>query len=310
MALDNANFIAELSITDPPGSDPLSQGDDQIRTIKRATFQSFPLVAAAVNLTDVQLNLAAIKNEVNAFTGSLNQFLDRALTIKQSVNSVRGDLVWLAEDNFESWTLGRGPTTSLGNWELRRFDSLGNLLDAPFQVDSQLGVVNFEKPPTVDGAPIWLAGEVRMFAVGGQTPGSNWFLADGTNGTVNMLDRFTVGTNISAAGTLLAPNFDGLAAASTVGLTAITEAQMPAHVHQHGMTQTDQLSADTTNIEDQSAGTVADDPTRPFHVITEPTGGGAGHNHTQQQVGVTENGTARDTVRPLSVVVEYHQYVP
>ncbi len=68
MALDAANFIAELSITDPPGADPLSQGDDQIRTIKRATFQTFPLMAAAVNLTDVQLNLAAIKNEANVFT--------------------------------------------------------------------------------------------------------------------------------------------------------------------------------------------------------------------------------------------------
>ena len=68
MALDNAQFIAELSITDPPGTDPLSQGDDQIRTAKRAVFQSFEFIDAAVLLTAAQLNDVAIKGEANIFT--------------------------------------------------------------------------------------------------------------------------------------------------------------------------------------------------------------------------------------------------
>lgn len=73
MALDNAQFISELSITDPPGTDPVSEGDDQIRTTKRATQQSFPNINAAVTLTSAQLNQAAIKNEANTFT-QINTF--------------------------------------------------------------------------------------------------------------------------------------------------------------------------------------------------------------------------------------------
>ena len=68
MPLDNAQFISELSITDPPGTDPLNQGDDQIRTVKRATQQSFPNIDAPVTLTAAQLEQAAIKNEANTFT--------------------------------------------------------------------------------------------------------------------------------------------------------------------------------------------------------------------------------------------------
>ena len=49
MALDSANYIDELSITDPTASDPVSEGDDQIRTVKRAVKQSFPSVDIAVN---------------------------------------------------------------------------------------------------------------------------------------------------------------------------------------------------------------------------------------------------------------------
>ena len=49
MALDPANYIDELSITDPTASDDISEGDDQIRTVKRAVKQSFPSVDIAVN---------------------------------------------------------------------------------------------------------------------------------------------------------------------------------------------------------------------------------------------------------------------
>ena len=73
MPLDNAQFISELSITDPPGTDPLSEGDDQIRTIKRATQQSFPNVNAQVTLTAAEFNGladAALKGAANIFTAA------------------------------------------------------------------------------------------------------------------------------------------------------------------------------------------------------------------------------------------------
>ena len=85
MALDNAQFISELSITDPPGTDPLSEGDDQIRTTKRATFQSFPNVDAQVSLTAAQLNDAALKSQSQTITAtwthSASLVLDNNVTL-------------------------------------------------------------------------------------------------------------------------------------------------------------------------------------------------------------------------------------
>ena len=302
MALDNANFISELSIVDPPGTDPLSQGDDQIRTIKRATQQSFPLIAAAVNIDDVQMNLMAIKNEANVFTAA-NEF-----TANINFDVVGAGNIGLAYERDDSieWRLLHTPTA----FEFVRFDGLGAFVDNPWEVSFATGVVNFAQVPTVAGAPLWVAGELRMFVVN-TAPGTNWFVADGLNGTVNLDNRILVAEGSSAVGTNLNPNLVGTAAAGTTGGTAISEAQMPAHVHQHGMSQLDSNgTVDTTQIEDQSAGQVANDPTRNFHLITEPTGGGSAHTHTSPAQAVTENGTSRDTVRPLSRTVQYHQYVP
>ena len=60
MALDNANYIDELSITDPTATDPVSEGDDQIRTVKRAVKQSFPSVDIAVNAIHTSSSAPAV----------------------------------------------------------------------------------------------------------------------------------------------------------------------------------------------------------------------------------------------------------
>ena len=83
MALESANYIDELVITNPTASDPVSQGDDQLRLIKKVVKQSFPSVDAAVNAIhtsssapstsiaaglvwfDTSANLLKIRNEAN-----------------------------------------------------------------------------------------------------------------------------------------------------------------------------------------------------------------------------------------------------
>jgi len=60
MALDPANYIDELSITDPTATDLVSQGDDQIRTVKRAVKQSFPSVDIAVNAIHTSATAPAV----------------------------------------------------------------------------------------------------------------------------------------------------------------------------------------------------------------------------------------------------------
>ena len=318
MALDNAQFIAELSITDPPGTDPLSQGDDQIRTAKRAVFQSFPNIDAAVTLTTAQMNEAAIKNEANVFTVDSNQFTDLNILKAASPATQAG---WLFQDDggFNRWQLQRyDDNLQDGDFVLIRRDGLGAFTDEPFRINAISGIIDFAQVPTVAGAPLWIAGELRMF-VAAATPGTNWFIADGTNGTVNLDNRVLTGEGLSSPGTLLAPNLVGTAASTTTGNTAISVAQLPAHTHkiwsgnQSGITDTtfSHVSVETVCGANRSnTGPFYDEFNSVGTRIIENTGSGSGHNHPQVSAAVTENGSDRNTVRPLSAVVQYHQYVP
>ena len=56
MGLENAQFISELVVTNPLGTDPKAQGDDHLRVIKQAVQQSFPNVDASVDATPTELN--------------------------------------------------------------------------------------------------------------------------------------------------------------------------------------------------------------------------------------------------------------
>ena len=136
MALDNAQFISELSIVDPPGTDPLSEGDDQIRTSKRAVFQSFPFVDKQVDLTADNLNDAALQDQANTFN-KVNIFED---TIELNTDGTSGRAL--------SWT-----TNAVNNWQwnmdngnpqlrLRRFVG-GVATDDPIAISSTTGEVTF-----------------------------------------------------------------------------------------------------------------------------------------------------------------------
>ena len=111
MALDNAQFISELSITDPPGTDELSEGDDQIRTTKRATFQSFPNVDAQVTLTAAQLNDVALQSEANTFTQQQDYF---AGLVMKNANSLFGET--LIGTPFPLAFMSNGNVSTFGNF--------------------------------------------------------------------------------------------------------------------------------------------------------------------------------------------------
>ncbi len=315
MALDNANFIAELSITDPPGSDPLSQGDDQIRTIKRATFQSFPLIAAAVNLTDVQMNLMAIKNEANVFTA--DQTITGDVVILPSANNVQTHFSMQKEGGLDAWKIARQASTVTSDLVFQRFDGLGAFVEVVARVQFTNGVWDFTHVPTVLGAPLWVAGEIRMFTQAA-VPGTNWFLADGTNGTANLTDRALLQRGASSTGTALAPNLVATAAAGTTGATALTESQLPAHNHTVWMTNNAAggITDQNLNTGDNVFGGRRNDSSKQFaksngtRDVIGNAGSGSTHTHSSPAQAVTENGADRQTVRPLSFVVEMYQYVP
>ena len=73
MALDPANFISELIISGPgapQGTEDISEGDDQIVTVKRATQQSFPNVDAAVTADAAAMNDQPEKSADETIGGS------------------------------------------------------------------------------------------------------------------------------------------------------------------------------------------------------------------------------------------------
>jgi hypothetical protein len=51
MSLESGNYITDLVITNPPGSDPKSEGADHLTLIKRCVQQSFPLASGVINIT-------------------------------------------------------------------------------------------------------------------------------------------------------------------------------------------------------------------------------------------------------------------
>lgn len=56
MGLETGEFITDLVVTNPLGTDPKAQGDDHIRLVKKTTQQSFPAIGGAVNMSHTQLN--------------------------------------------------------------------------------------------------------------------------------------------------------------------------------------------------------------------------------------------------------------
>ena len=136
MALDNAQFISELSITDPPGTDAVAEGDDHIRTVKRATQQSFPNVDAAVPQTAAQMGQMAIKNEVNTFTQS-NIFQNDIAFI---IAATPFGLIWRDSSALRSWEL---KSADGGALEVNRY--IANVFqEATVSIDNATGTITYD----------------------------------------------------------------------------------------------------------------------------------------------------------------------
>ena len=319
MALDAANFIAELSITDPPGTDPLSQGDDQIRTAKRAVFNSFEFIDKAVVITADQMNLMAIKNEANVFTA--DQTLQDSELILDDVSDV-GNQIQFQRGGLLRWTVTVSPDSTNNEWVLARFDVAGDFVDRPMEADRLTGVVNFAHVPTVQGDPLWIVGEVKMIVQGASLPSNNWFLCNGTSGTVDLRDRI-----LAAQGTFVGTRTPFLDAQTTVGPVTgshvLTEAQMPDHGHLllsgvngTGITDTTLAFSSTVqndtviggNRENQNAIYIDDNNNNKLFVAH--TGDDAGHTHTIPELEVETAGTDAFQVMPFSYFMQAIQYVP
>ena len=168
MPLDNAEFIAELDIDSPLGTDPLNQGDDQIRTTKKAVQQSLPLLDAAVNITSAQMNQMAIKNEANTFTQICT--FQQPPTFENDINLDSGSTsaVSYLKSGVRQWQLLYSGTSE--NWDVRRYTG-GVLQDAPLEIIRSTGVVNMLRGATFGATSLFADGSaaVPSIAFSGQT---------------------------------------------------------------------------------------------------------------------------------------------
>ena len=323
MALDNANFIAELSITDPPGTDPLAQGDDHIRTTKRAVQQSFPFIDKQVDLTADQLNQAAIKNESNVFTVKQTIATELDITMASAVDSATKVNFYDFSNDQVRWYLTEVPEDALQPlaFGLVRNDAAGAFASVPWIVNMDTGILDFDHIPTIKGDPIWIAGEIRMLVQGATVPSGNWFLANGTNGTVALQDRI-LGAQGVFTGTQN-PFLDVQTDPGDSGSTVLTEAQMPDHGHLllsgvngTGITDTTLAFSSTVqndtviggNRENQNAIYIDDNNNNKLFVAH--TGGDGGHVHDVGGLECNPAGSDAFQVMPFTYFMQVIQYVP
>ena len=70
MGVETATYISQLSATNPLGSDPISEGDQQIRLVKDVLQKQFTtLGATAVTTTAGELNILDLVTLVNIILG-------------------------------------------------------------------------------------------------------------------------------------------------------------------------------------------------------------------------------------------------
>ena len=114
MGVETATYISQLSATNPLGTDPISEGDDQIRLVKSVLQSQFTtLGAAAVTTTAGELNIldgvtstAAelnILDGVTSTTAELN-ILDGVTSTAAELNILDGVTSTAAELNYNDIT--------------------------------------------------------------------------------------------------------------------------------------------------------------------------------------------------------------
>lgn len=258
MPIESATYINGLDVTNPVVGDPLGHADDHLRLLKSVLKATFPNVSGAVSATHTDLSSIA--------------------TLTTRVTTVEGNR--LRKDADDTTT---GSITISGS---------GKFLDAPTVKQG--------------GHALLPAGCIVMWAGTAATVPAGWGLCDGTGGRPDLRGLFVVGagpstpehstggsTTLSTATAAGGNHSHGGATAAagdhthsgitdntgshshggSVGLTALTVDQMPAHGHQQFVGQGGGGGDTAWNI--SNTGTPSG-----TSLNTGTTGGGQGHSHS------------------------------
>lgn len=157
--------------------------------------------------------------------------------------------------------------------------------------------------------PVLPTGMIVMWSGSIASIPSGWALCDGTNGTPNLRDRFVVGAGggyavgsnggSSTMGTTMG-SAGSHAHGGSVGSTALSEAQMPAHSHTVSIAG----SGDSSGGPGYGFTKGSTNNTHPY-LYTDSKGSGAGHTHTIGSDGSHTHGITDWDNRPPYYALAY-----
>jgi len=165
MGVETATYISELSATNPLGTDPISEGDNQIRLVKSVLQSQFTsLGAAAVTGTAAELNLidgytgtTAELNTLDVTTQGTSE-VSKVLTADASGDVTIADGAYdfdvASHDGTNGLLLGGTLVTATAT-ELNLIDGYtGTTAELNYNDVTTLGTVQTSKTVTADGSGI------------------------------------------------------------------------------------------------------------------------------------------------------------
>jgi hypothetical protein len=160
MALESATYVNGLVITNPTGSDSISQGDDHIRLIKKVLKNSLPNVTTATQpIVKVQLFQDSTGTTVNS-----TSMMD-VLTMAYTKVSATSDLIFQAS---VFGTMDNNSTSASGRIQIYDNDNAARIGNFDYDVSGGwefAGGADME----IDGISTWFAEETTPLSVGSKT---------------------------------------------------------------------------------------------------------------------------------------------
>lgn len=299
MPVETPPYVNTFNPLWPQDSDTVSEGAAHIRNMKIALLASFPNVTGPVTATQAVLNGADARVtllEANRARRDIGDTFAGAMVFNSTIDALGA---------ISSASSVSSATTINGTVGVHQ---AGALLVPPGVISMYGGAAAPAGYLLCNGAAVSRATYAALFAVVSTTFG----VGDGTTtfNTPNMTDRYPVGVGTVARGATAGSLTPAVVVASggshwhggvtsdsgahthggVVGSTALTEAQMPSHIHHvndpghlHGLganALTDSGGGSRTTTFDTSYGLVSQTQAAATGIYLSYTGGSAGHSHT------------------------------
>jgi hypothetical protein len=169
MALESASYISQLVAANPPGTDPISQGDDHIRMIKDVLKTQFSGLAGttAVTTSEAEMNIldgvTATSTELNYLdittlgTSANSKALTQSAGGVVTVGAAAGDQVLdiASHDLVDGGLKLAGTLVTSSAAEINKLDGLGaSTTELDYTDVTTLGTVQTSKAVTADASGI------------------------------------------------------------------------------------------------------------------------------------------------------------